>query len=196
MPITIEGSAERVHRTASRARDKRAGGRGQGFLYGISLPQPCGPRLRPRTSHDAQRIPDGMCMSTGATRRCLRSLAAKQLAPWKRRIELADFFLFLATRNSMSSRWYPWEIGYADGAKPIDTILVIPTSSGGRNPTAMSTSTCIVELTLRRMGTSQFGRHQWLPGCDMAAKPVSQHNASIAWLSFARALIRSHRWMN
>jgi len=38
-----------------------------------------------------------------------------------------DWFLFLATENSMKSRWCPWEIGYADGKKPIDTILVIQT---------------------------------------------------------------------
>jgi hypothetical protein len=30
------------------------------------------------------------------------------------------WFLFVATSNSMSSRWCPWEIGYADGKKPID----------------------------------------------------------------------------
>lgn len=39
-----------------------------------------------------------------------------------------DYFIFLATPNSMSSRWCPWEIGYADGKKPIDKILVLPTS--------------------------------------------------------------------
>lgn len=37
------------------------------------------------------------------------------------------WFLFLATQNSMASRWCPWEIGYADGKKPIDRIIVIPT---------------------------------------------------------------------
>lgn len=45
----------------------------------------------------------------------------------KDRIVQADWFLFLATSNSMSSRWCPWEIGYADGTKPIDQIIVIPT---------------------------------------------------------------------
>ena len=39
-----------------------------------------------------------------------------------------NWFLFLATQNSMDSRWCPWEIGYADGVKPHDSILVIPTS--------------------------------------------------------------------
>lgn len=49
----------------------------------------------------------------------------------KDRIRWADFFLLLATANSLASRWCPWEIGYADGTKPIDTILVIPTSTNG-----------------------------------------------------------------
>lgn len=42
------------------------------------------------------------------------------------------FFLFLATSNSMASRWCPWEIGYADGKKPLDQIFVIPTIDAGR----------------------------------------------------------------
>lgn len=48
----------------------------------------------------------------------------------KNRIIQADWFLFLATSNSMSSRWCPWEIGYADGIKPIDRLIVIPTQEG------------------------------------------------------------------
>jgi hypothetical protein len=50
----------------------------------------------------------------------------------KQRIVELNFFLFLATANSMSSRWCPWEIGYADGKKPIDQILVVPTTDGIR----------------------------------------------------------------
>lgn len=46
----------------------------------------------------------------------------------KEKITQTDFFLFLATHNSMTSRWCPWEIGYADGKKHIDTIFVIPTT--------------------------------------------------------------------
>ncbi|MFK8399913.1 toll/interleukin-1 receptor domain-containing protein [Pseudomonas sp. BGr12] len=45
----------------------------------------------------------------------------------KRAIEISDWFLFLATDNSMSSRWCPWEIGYADGTKQISRIAIIPT---------------------------------------------------------------------
>lgn len=43
-------------------------------------------------------------------------------------IATADLFLFLATPHSMASRWCPWEIGYADGMKSIDQILVVPTA--------------------------------------------------------------------
>ena len=50
----------------------------------------------------------------------------------QRIIEL-DWFFFLATENSMKSRWCPWEIGYADGKKPIDSILILQTvDSSGR----------------------------------------------------------------
>jgi len=49
------------------------------------------------------------------------------------RIKDLDWFLFLATRNSMSSRWCPWEIGYADGVKAHDTILILPTADSFGN---------------------------------------------------------------
>lgn len=48
----------------------------------------------------------------------------------KQKIVDHNLFLFLATSNSMASRWCPWEIGYADGKKQIDQILIIPTSDG------------------------------------------------------------------
>ena len=38
-----------------------------------------------------------------------------------------DWFLFLATANSTDSRWCLWELGYAQGVKPFDSILIIPT---------------------------------------------------------------------
>jgi hypothetical protein len=50
----------------------------------------------------------------------------------KRRIETANFFLFLATPNSMASRWCPWEIGYADGVLPIEKVFVVVTSDNER----------------------------------------------------------------
>lgn len=45
----------------------------------------------------------------------------------KQKIKDMKFFLFLATPSSMKSRWCPWEIGYADGIKSNDNILIIPT---------------------------------------------------------------------
>lgn len=45
------------------------------------------------------------------------------------RIRRAAFFLFLATQNSLGSRWCPWEIGYANGVKAIDSIVAVPTRS-------------------------------------------------------------------
>ncbi len=49
----------------------------------------------------------------------------------KDKIVELTFFLFLATPNSMNSKWCPWELGYADGKKDIEKILVIPTSDNG-----------------------------------------------------------------
>jgi len=45
----------------------------------------------------------------------------------KSKIKSSDFFIFLATFYSMNSRWCPWEIGFADGTKPIDKIFIVPT---------------------------------------------------------------------
>lgn len=41
-----------------------------------------------------------------------------------------NYFLLLATANSMASRWCPWELGYADGKKELANILVVPTRTG------------------------------------------------------------------
>lgn len=50
----------------------------------------------------------------------------------QQRIVELDWFFLLATDNSMRSRWCPWEIGYADGKKPLNSILILQTkdSSG------------------------------------------------------------------
>ncbi|WP_180055388.1 toll/interleukin-1 receptor domain-containing protein [Acinetobacter sp. YH12142] len=45
----------------------------------------------------------------------------------QQKIQEADYFFFLATPNSVKSRWCPWEIGYADGVKKYESIFVIPT---------------------------------------------------------------------
>lgn len=46
------------------------------------------------------------------------------------RIQQCNWFLLLATHQSMASRWCPWELGHADGTKANDRILVVPTHDG------------------------------------------------------------------
>ena len=41
-----------------------------------------------------------------------------------------DWFIFLATPNSIASRWCPWEIGYADGKKANEKIILIRLDDG------------------------------------------------------------------
>ena len=63
-----------------------------------------------------------------------------------------DWFLFLATSNSMASRWCPWEIGYADSAKGKNAVVVIPTRDA-----AGSHGNEYIEL-YRRIDLSSDGR--------------------------------------
>jgi hypothetical protein len=49
----------------------------------------------------------------------------------QKKIVSMDFFLFLATPSSVMSRWCPWEIGYADGCKPNESIWVVQTEENG-----------------------------------------------------------------
>ncbi len=51
----------------------------------------------------------------------------------QRRITELTWFLFLATANSISSKWCPWEIGFADGKKGPKSIIVLPTHDGTTN---------------------------------------------------------------
>ncbi|MBU2610296.1 MAG: toll/interleukin-1 receptor domain-containing protein [Chloroflexi bacterium] len=44
----------------------------------------------------------------------------------KKKIDEMDYFLVLATRNAMNSKWVPWEIGVADRAKTTNRIAIIP----------------------------------------------------------------------
>ncbi len=44
----------------------------------------------------------------------------------KDKIAQMDFFWVLATKNSMLSRWVPWEIGIADEKKADSKIMIIP----------------------------------------------------------------------
>lgn len=44
----------------------------------------------------------------------------------KDKIDVCDRFLLVATENAVSSRWVPWELGYADKAKGIANIAILP----------------------------------------------------------------------
>jgi hypothetical protein len=48
----------------------------------------------------------------------------------KEKIHTTDWFLFLATSNSIQSHWCPWEIGYADAKKDYERILIIQIDDG------------------------------------------------------------------
>lgn len=48
-------------------------------------------------------------------------------------IKGAEVFLFLATNDSMASRWCPWELGFADGVKRNEQIAVIATRDASGN---------------------------------------------------------------
>ncbi|WP_438480861.1 toll/interleukin-1 receptor domain-containing protein [Oleiharenicola lentus] len=48
----------------------------------------------------------------------------------RRKIGDSHLFLFLATPNSMASRWCPWELGIADSRKGFDHIAIVPTQDG------------------------------------------------------------------
>lgn len=48
-------------------------------------------------------------------------------------IQGTDVFLFLATNESMASRWCPWELGFADGVKRNEQIAVIATRDASGN---------------------------------------------------------------
>lgn len=51
------------------------------------------------------------------------------------RIREADWFLFLATPQSLNSRWCSWELGFANGVRHFDSILVVPTKNDDGTPT-------------------------------------------------------------
>ena len=75
----------------------------------------------------------------------------------QQRIKACDWFLFLATANSMASRWCPWELGYADGQKPLDRIAIVPTSDG------KSTHGNEYLQLYRRVDASSAGDLLWVP---------------------------------
>lgn len=75
----------------------------------------------------------------------------------QQRIKASDWFLFLATANSMASRWCPWELGYADGQKPLERIAIVPTFDGG------STHGSEYLQLYRRVDVTDAGELLWIP---------------------------------
>jgi hypothetical protein len=51
----------------------------------------------------------------------------------KERIKDLQLFFFLATKNSLNSKWCPWELGVADSLKNWSDILIIPISDPAGN---------------------------------------------------------------
>lgn len=49
----------------------------------------------------------------------------------KNKIKELDLFILLATNNSLSSRWCPWEIGIADSYKGYENMLIVPVIPDG-----------------------------------------------------------------
>lgn len=85
----------------------------------------------------------------------------------QRKIKEHSFFLFLATEKSMSSRWCPWELGYADGVKDFGRIFVVPTAEG-------STTHGNEYLQLyRRIDLNSLNQAEvWAPGAVYASTPI------------------------
>jgi len=55
----------------------------------------------------------------------------------KSKIEENDKFIVLITENSKSSKWVPWELGFADKAKGLDKVLIIPISEDDKEFTGV-----------------------------------------------------------
>ena len=55
-----------------------------------------------------------------------KETSGETAAKLKEKIKMNDKFLFLATENSIKSKWCNWEIGYGDAEKYIDKIAVFP----------------------------------------------------------------------
>ncbi len=66
-------------------------------------------------------------MLIGKMKLCLKKPNRETASKIQQKIQEADYFFFLATPNSVKSRWCPWEIGYADGVKKYESIFIIPT---------------------------------------------------------------------
>ena len=71
----------------------------------------------------------------------------------RQKIIESNYFFLLATNNSVTSKWMPWELGVADGHKDYNKILIIPVA----NDIGQSKGTEFVQV-YKRIDVMQFNR--------------------------------------
>lgn len=59
--------------------------------------------------------------------------SSETAAKLKNRIRVCKKFVLLATPNSNSSKWVPWELGISDGYKSLSNIAIFPSSDDSSN---------------------------------------------------------------
>lgn len=74
----------------------------------------------------------------------------------KAKIGECYWFIFLATRNSVASRWCPWEIGVADKAKGPDKVVIVPTEADDRTVYGNEYLQLYSSVDMRSVGNAYF----------------------------------------
>ncbi|MBK9929580.1 MAG: toll/interleukin-1 receptor domain-containing protein [Saprospiraceae bacterium] len=59
--------------------------------------------------------------------------SASTAALIKKRIKDCNKFVVLFSTNAKDSKWVPWELGFADGIKPLSDIAILPIIRGNDN---------------------------------------------------------------
>lgn len=91
----------------------------------------------------------------------------------QQKIISSDVFIFLATENSLSSRWCPWELGYADGRKKIERIAVLAT----RDSSGQEYGNEYIQLYRRIDASTTAGALQWYPVGSPAGRILGSFTA-------------------
>lgn len=60
--------------------------------------------------------------------------SAETASKIKTKILECERFIVLLTENSKESKWVPWELGFADGKKPIENIAILPIKRSSNTP--------------------------------------------------------------
>lgn len=61
-----------------------------------------------------------------------KDISSETAEKLKAKIQEYPRFLVLVTENSKNSKWVPWELGVADGNKPIENIAILPVERSGQ----------------------------------------------------------------